>query len=567
MLKDMVLLKRILPYDIIDVKSALKRGNIMRLIINDLVFEKLNAINSMNKGILFIKKRRNKALKILNEPEISNNPAVIKYLLELVLDKDSVIAYRAVECIRKSLANLNITDWLVLCEDIKSYSYRYPRKLWFAMNEADLNIFNNFEKDKLMLLGLASCHSNGYIREAALKELDNFNTGDELKYFLLRANDWVGKIRDLSERCILKRIHENNTRNLIEHLPLIYHLKNCSRKEHSGLISKVDEIVIKSDNKELLLSYVNSDDKNIRRICYKILLDLDTAEELSIISKGLNSRDNVIQNMAVSRIFSLINEENAEVFYEVLKKNRKSNIRKHIPDIIKYCKKIDQIKEWKSFLVDTNSTARESARFWLSKEGFSDFREIYINSLQRRENIHGSICGLGEVGREEDADLLIEFIDESHIKITKAVFKALYKLDAAKYVNIFLKYLSSNKRGISKEARKGLEECIYLVDEKALWEILNLDIIPEYVYNNILILFKSMSKWKSLIQILKLFSLKRENIIEQANEELRLWLQGVNRSYISPTKSEIETIKSLFIRHKNKIYNDFQGVIESILRE
>jgi hypothetical protein len=44
---------------------------------------------------------------------------------------------------------------------------------------------------------LASCHPNGYVREAALHGL---STNDErtLPFVLLRLNDWVAPIRSLA---------------------------------------------------------------------------------------------------------------------------------------------------------------------------------------------------------------------------------------------------------------------------------------------------------------------------------------------------------------------------------
>lgn len=128
----------------------------MKLNISDSIIEKLNIINSMNKGIFLKRKRREKALKILAEPEFSKNPAVIKYLLELVLDKDRAISEIAADCIRKSIATLSIMDFLVLSEDIKSFGYRCPRTRWFSLKEEDISIFNNFHNNKVVLLGLAT---------------------------------------------------------------------------------------------------------------------------------------------------------------------------------------------------------------------------------------------------------------------------------------------------------------------------------------------------------------------------------------------------------------------------
>ena len=58
------------------------------------------------------------------------------------------------------------------------------------------------------ILGIASFDPDGYLREAALKEMEQLDTGNILPYVLLRLNDWVPQVATLAQD-ILKKMLDN----------------------------------------------------------------------------------------------------------------------------------------------------------------------------------------------------------------------------------------------------------------------------------------------------------------------------------------------------------------------
>ncbi|MDP4143374.1 MAG: hypothetical protein Q8936_02660 [Bacillota bacterium] len=540
----------------------------MKLEISEFILSKLKYIESIPNNRFTRIRRYNAINNLLEEEECKTNPALIKYLLEFIFFEEDYIIEKTLKCISDALENLEIIDWISLSEDVKNSDYYgNSRKMWFSLEADGLNEFKKFHKYKYLIFGLASLHRNGYVRERAVMELGGLNTGKELLYLTLRINDWVEEIAKLSEKYLTNRISFYSGNSFIELLPLIYHMGLGGRRNHSKLMEKIEITLKNKQNINMLEYYVDSGDRYLRRACYELICDINRNSYIPVINMGLKNPDTVVQRRAIKLIFSKINEANANSFYILIKSEKRSSVRRYAPYILGYCKNLDVIEELKGFLLDNNKSIREKARYYLRKEGYSDFISFYREALYNNEkSIYAAIFGIGEVGTREDAVILEKYFDIKDIKIRKAVLSVLRKLDGEGYQDLFLKNLSSILPGISKEARKALEVSISTIDEEKLWQIIKLDIIPEHVFQNILYLFRKMPKWMSIIQFLRLLKLNNDQVNELVNCELLDWIYAFNRSFTKPSEQEISLIKEYYGTNKNKIDEQIQKHIEELIK-
>ena len=396
----------------------------------------------------------------------------------------------------------------------------------------------------MLLIGLLSFHNNGYIRQSALVMLDSFSTGKELRFLLLRANDWVPAIRKLSGKCLAKRITEENLDAWISNMPFLYRLNNCVRQDHMVLIGKVEELFVSLPNGDLLYKGLNSSEKTTRRECYRLLWRTKE-NNILLLKAGLASPDVFIQRAAINMALSVSKEIGADFLYKLLKNSRSVMVRSNALDLLEECREFNLVEEYKGKLTDSSLSVRGSARYWLGKYGVRDFALYYRDALEKGSEVLGSVHGLGETGVREDAELLAPYLSCKKLKVKKAAMKAVARLNIEPYIDFFIEALGDEHRGVSSEARRALVNRTYMLDEKKIWSLLHKPNISEHVLDNVILVFAGMSKWRALEQFLKMDTIDCPGIDGRINEMLKVWVIRFNRSYTNPSENESNLIRQL----------------------
>lgn len=115
--------------------------------------------------------------------------------------------------------------------------------------------------DSVHLLGIASFDPDGYLREAALEEMAQLNTGNILPYILLRLNDRAQKNKSLAHK-ILKTILDNKkvtVNQLVWCRPLI---EKAPKEIQANFSNYVQNPNFQAEVKLLLDSHIDEKDKN-----------------------------------------------------------------------------------------------------------------------------------------------------------------------------------------------------------------------------------------------------------------------------------------------------------------
>ena len=114
------------------------------------------------------------------------------YLLHLCFRSDRTVAAAASAAIRRLLEGLPPLKFAYLDQVMRKLSpvYRFPE-----LKRGELGKVRVADRDAPFVLGLTSFHSDGYIREEALRRLALGRSGAELPFLLIRMNDWVKEIR------------------------------------------------------------------------------------------------------------------------------------------------------------------------------------------------------------------------------------------------------------------------------------------------------------------------------------------------------------------------------------
>ena len=487
--------------------------------------------------------------RLENKKDLSALPDCYWFLLE----GDSNTKLRIVEALNSIIESQSISllpriDFL--CRDRSSLEWFYDWK-----NEDPNNLLDSVMSDeqKAIVIGVASFHPNGYFREKALNILMEMNKGCEMPYLLLRMNDWVHSISYLAKKAVIERLNIQNINVIVDNLPLIMRLENCSHNEHKDILDITISLLKQKEAEEALKYGISSKDINVRKYCYEIIVQnaiWDTTAILNCLIKELNPQ---IRLRTLRNTEKRIDPEIFKSYAVFLLRDKYAPVRSFALEIYNRFYPSESHTVLEKAILDENISIRETARFLMSKECTYDFADIYRNILSENNACIGAILGLGETGSNEDAVYVVPFLDDVRVKVVRATVKSLSKLDFEEVKSTLIDMLADPRPGVSKEVRRILKGKINALDAERIYEIYKSSSL-NHIKKNAAILLFSLSKWDAIKYILELNSDTDEDIDSIAKSALKRWKLKFNRSFISPTiqqKLAVERTLEKYGQHIN----------------
>lgn len=437
---------------------------------------------------------------------------------------------------------------------------------WKQKNPCDLLTPDLTDDEKVSILGVCTFHPNGYFREKAIKELSKVRTGKEIPYLLIRMNDWVGVVREQAKESILDRLTLELSKEIVKNLPLIMRLQRCMRAEYSEIIEEAVLLLAKEECHKYLEWGLKHTDAKVRLYCYEIILQnqiFDLSTVIHFITKESIPQTRLY---VICKIIGTMSGEDLNCFIPVLLKEQFAPIR--ILALKQYLaiKSEESISVLEKFLFDKNVSIREMARSYLKQKGNYDFAAIYRKALQNEKLLYGAICGLGETGQSEDTEYLIPYLDTKQVKIVKAVLRSLSRLDFQTYKSLLIPFLDDERPGVSKEAYRILYKQIVSSDGQKIYSIYQQS-EAEHTKMNTARLLSSLSKWEAIYYIIEICAADNERISKLGQYELYKWKMRYNRSYINPSKEQIEKLKRGVEKYHSVITERDREYLEFVLKD
>ncbi len=162
-----------------------------------------------------------KTCAVLRQLAATREVAVIPQIVGFLLDAEREIVAATAETLRTLFdqmppAQLPAFDELMRLRD----TYHGPVNSdprWQKLQPAQVNalIGGGDPATRALVLGLACCHWNGYVRQNAVACLDqHVHSGAEIPFLLLRLGDWVSAVRVQAEEAIVRRLDSSQRENL-----------------------------------------------------------------------------------------------------------------------------------------------------------------------------------------------------------------------------------------------------------------------------------------------------------------------------------------------------------------
>jgi HEAT repeat protein len=411
---------------------------------------------------------------------------------------------------------------------------------WSKISPLELSLLERFGDASVSLLGVASFHWSGYVREGAIRRLSKVKTGTEVPFLILRLNDWVSNVRDAAYKAIRARVRPEYCRALYQNLFLLLRLEYAGRADHTELLRDVHHLLLSKEGRADLFHALHSTDAYVRRGSFKLALRLRDADLKRVAELALDDEDTVIRNMAAQTISSALDEATLAAFVDRMKHDRFMPVRRAALRLMFKLNSPHLGDELHAALLDSHASMREEARYHLKKIEPVDLAEFYRQQLvdAKGPSLYSAISGLGETGRAEDDRLVVPYTSHEASKIRRAALKAVAALRPNAHLDSFMKALEDEVPGVSRQALKTLAAKTSFLSVTRVWEVFQ-STTHIHVKRYALLLIASFSKWERISYLVRAGCETDEDIVRISRHAIDVWLGGFNRNFSAPTAEQV----------------------------
>jgi hypothetical protein len=227
------------------------------------------------------------------------------------------------------ISNLPPLDLAALDQRIResSMAYRYYNlHNWQSLRPSDIGRLAQSVYAP-SLVGLASSHSSGYVREAAVVELASQRTGNELPFLLIRLNDWVSEVRNAAASAVRARIEPTYAVHFLANISLVLRLRTCGRVEKK-LVDDICDLLKRAECKGVLQAGTTSRDRAVRRISFQLAAEAEPSTRAAIIRAAMTDPDAVARLWAARQFLPEVLSEELPGVVEPMLKDRFMPVRR-----------------------------------------------------------------------------------------------------------------------------------------------------------------------------------------------------------------------------------------------
>lgn len=492
-----------------------------------------------------ITSRRDDAGLIVRIAE-SAEPAAAVDVAPFVLSENPSVARAAAAAVERLLSAVRPEDLARLDSVFRErspYAGRYYME-WHRLTPSDLGKLESFTAQRVVLLGLASFHESGYVREEAVRRLARSTGGAELPFLLIRLNDWVVKVREAARLAVGLRLSPRYASSVIENLPLVARLGQAARDDHRRVVEAVESLLKSADCRDALLRGLESDDRSVRRICFRLAAEADGADTRAVLEHALADRDTVIRLWAARQVSAGLGGKATENLLDIMKSDHFMPVRREALRALISLWPEKAPAELRRALFDPHASVREEARYHLRQTGEDDLASVYRQALADAVGgeLYSTVSGIGETGTASDDHMVLPYAAHPSPKVRRAAIKALARLNEDEHLSVFLTALRDETPAVSREALKALAGRATAVGGERLWEILSALSLP-HVRHNALNLISMLGKWDSIYYLIRAAGDHNVRIAEASRLSIVRWLSQFNRSFSVPTPEQISCLE------------------------
>jgi HEAT repeat protein len=306
----------------------------------------------------------------------------------------------------------------------------------------------------------------------------------------------------------------------------------------------------------------------MRRRAFELLVAEPSVEDVVLLERCLESADTLIRFGAARELCKRLEGAALAEMLERLWTNRSMPLRrealyatlKRMPEVA--------VARLREALVDTNVSIREMGRSYLREkrenpsENFAEYYGRRLGNAHGAE-LEGTILGLGETGKDVDAQRVEEFLKHASARVRRAAVRAVARLDIERYGEWVMNALGDEAVTVTRAARDVLLAAPRVLCGKKLWEIVEGTESIE-VRRSALSLIAELQWWESASLLLKALRLNDETR-GLALSHLEGWQYNAHRLMVMPSWEQVELIEDGLKRHGAQLSKALREDLESLI--
>ena len=164
-----------------------------------------------------------KICTLIERLSATSEPAAIPSVASGLFSPNEAIHDTAKTGVAQLLSQVPSTELIRFNELLGGYYNGYVSEQWNTIKPKQVEAYLNKTKD-IPVGNLLSLHKNGYVRQVAVRFLSNVENGEEIRFLILRLNDWVDSISEAAQAAISDRLAGDNLVSFISESDLLMHL-------------------------------------------------------------------------------------------------------------------------------------------------------------------------------------------------------------------------------------------------------------------------------------------------------------------------------------------------------
>ncbi len=410
---------------------------------------------------------------------------------------------------------------LLNLEDVFGQMSFYSIEGWDEISPSDVQEISKGSR-RLWALGLLSFHRNGYVRHEAVRLLARESDGNELRYLVIRQNDWVEPISRDARAAVQQRLTDGYLPEFVRILPLVVRLLAFTRYEHAPTVQRVVELLCRPEHAELLSQALASPHRNARREVARVALDLPGEHRRRVLEGGLASGDGVLRLWCCRAVPVIFSGKELKDFLRELVKDRFMPARREAlrSEAQTFPESVRTI--WTAALLDANVAIRDLARFELNKVGPFAAAPFYRDAIAAEPARVAALCGLGETGDVSDLPVVRSYLASPTPALRRAAIRGLVRLGGESVVDDLVQRIADTSAAVVREARKALIPMLHLVDVERLFRLAKSE-QPWHVQRAACVLIFELGRWKSLPWLIRLTAGEDARVGELTQQLANAW--------------------------------------------
>jgi hypothetical protein len=308
------------------------------------------------------------------------------------------------------------------------------------------------------VVALASFHTNGFVREVAVRRLAERDDGFELPFLLIRTTDWVSTVEVAASEAVARRVRPAYVEHWLRCLGLLERLRATRRREHgvSVYLRRVEELLLRDESRAQLGAALAEGALPIRRAALRLVSHLPRPARLGLLSIAERDPDpSIALDVARASLGSPEGRDEAATIDRLLR-HRLGRVR-----CLALAKAIEHDPmsapdRLERAIFDDARCVRELARHALTKRGGSprDFAALYRARVAERGGRDQTVAleGLAEVGDVSDVPVFLRFHDDPVTRRRAAAIAGIGRCDGARHLDMLEAALRDRASSVRRAA-------------------------------------------------------------------------------------------------------------------